>query len=171
MKIDKQLRVLECLKSGRYKVTEDRVLRLSHGKYVELKPNLLPTGYKQVVVANHRRGEANISVRVYYHCLIYLGNKGVYPDGWEIDHVDSDKTNCHISNLEPKTHKDNVNNRMEKHPIDVYNTIRSAEIANIKQLMAVGLSQAEIARRLNLNRLSVRYTINNIKTGKKLKYE
>jgi DNA-binding XRE family transcriptional regulator len=52
-------------------------------------------------------------------------------------------------------------------------TIRRKQIDEIKQLMDIEpkLSQSEIARRLNLNRLSVRNTMIKLENGCPLKYE
>ena len=49
--------------------------------------------------------------------------------------------------------------------------IRHKEIKAIKELMALDLSQSEIARRLNLCRTSVCRTINKIKAGKELRFD
>jgi DNA invertase Pin-like site-specific DNA recombinase len=49
--------------------------------------------------------------------------------------------------------------------------IRHKEIEQIKELMKMDLSQSEIARRLKLNRLTVRFTMKNIQDGKPLRFE
>ena len=49
--------------------------------------------------------------------------------------------------------------------------IRTAEITQIKALMGEGMKQSQIARTLNLNRLSVRRTMAKIENGEVLKYE
>lgn len=50
------------------------------------------------------------------HVLVakaFLGNKD-YKDGWEVDHLDSDRTNNCVDNLEWVTHKENIERAAEK---------------------------------------------------------
>lgn len=49
--------------------------------------------------------------------------------------------------------------------------IRHKEIAAIKEMLADGKNQSEIARTLGLERVSVHRTVNKILSGKKLKYD
>ena len=175
MVIDKQKRTMECIASGRYKAEQGEVFVLKSNGWHRLSPTLLPSGYKQLHICNHKRNEARVSVRVYLHIFVYMLHNGMYEDGLMIDHIDGDNTNNRIENLRAVTQRQNIN------PAKTYKTkakgnfqtnpIRSEGIKAIRELMEQGYSQAHIARILGYNRLSVRYTYNNIKAGKKLKYE
>lgn len=127
----------------------------------------LPTGYSQYILINES-GEKCI---VYRHVLSYLAKtRRLYPEGCHIDHIDRDIDNCRWDNLRAVSPRENQMNS-KKEVFTEWRTIRGKEIEDIKKLMSQGLGQAEIARKLNLNRLSVRYTMKQIEAGKKLKYE
>ena len=48
------------------------------------------------------------------HQLVYENFVGEIPDGYEIDHIDGDKTNNTVYNLRLVTHKENMNNPITK---------------------------------------------------------
>lgn len=171
MKKIKQQQVLQCLSCGKYKVIDDKIFTLHKGKneWRELKPHVLPSGYAQVTLFNSVRGKGNIDVTAYTHVVIYLANNGLYPEGWQIDHKDRDNRNCLPDNLEAKPAVDNIKNSSNNGG-GAIRLIRRQEIVNIKELSGKGMSQSAIARQLNLNRLSVRYTIKQIESGFPLKY-
>jgi hypothetical protein len=174
MKKAKQKLVLTCLECGKYKVEGDSLYYLvkKTGEWKMMKPIKHKSGYQQYRIGNNLRTEgANASVVVYRHILIYLAYNGMYPAGWHIDHINRDNTDNRPENLEakpPKENKENSTNRWDALPPA---KIRAKEIQQIKELMQQGLNHSEIARRLALNRLTVRYTIKNIESGKPLKYE
>lgn len=62
------------------------------------------TGYLQVNLTN------NIGVRkkYYVHRLVYETYVGHIPEGFEIDHIDCDKTNNSLDNLQLLTRKENM---------------------------------------------------------------
>ena len=138
-----------------------------------LKYNTLPSGYSQYTIFNSKRSGNNIKLMIYRHILIYLSNNGVYMEGWHIDHVDRNKENNLPINLIAKPPIDNVanSNRATGRRVNGLRVIRHAEIQQIKGLLAAGLSQSAIARQLDLNRLSVRYTIKRIQSGLPLKHD
>lgn len=45
----------------------------------------------------------------YWHRVIWYFINGEIPDGYEINHIDENKQNNHISNLNLMTHKENIN--------------------------------------------------------------
>lgn len=171
MKLLKQQQTIECLASGYYQIVNGQVYCKIKGSFKIMKPNILPSGYYQLVISNHRRGDKNISVRVYTHVLIYIATNGLYPVGWEIDHIDRDKNNTMPENLRAVPTMINAINKDSMDNGGCLRPIRGFEIDNIRTLLKAGRNQSEIARELNLNRLSVRYTIKNIEAGKKLKYD
>lgn len=171
MKTIKQLQALELLKHPKYKVIGGDLYSIKRGEWRVMSGTSLPTGYVQYSLCNHRRGAHHISIRVYKHIAIYLATNGVYKEGYEIDHIDRDKSNTHPDNLRAVPRQVNIENRGERVGSTCDRPIRGKEIDDIRRLLAEGLNQSQIARNLNLNRLSVRYTIKNIEEGKPLKYE
>ena len=175
MKLDKQLNALECLNSGKYLVVNDQVLTYHKTDKIwnVLKYRVLPSGYAQYTIFNSKRSGNNIKLMIYRHILIYLSNNGVYLEGWQIDHVDRDKANNLPGNLVAKPAVDNIANseRLRTNVVNGLRVIRHAEIQDIKDLLAEGLSQSAIARQLDLNRLSVRYTIKRLQSGLPMKYD
>lgn len=173
MKKDKQLKLLQILKTDRYKVLEDNILRKvqSTGEYVQLKGVVLPTGYEQLRLYNGKRGDGGINVIVYKHVIIYLFHNGIYDDGMEIDHIDRNNKNNNINNLRcivPQQTKvgEGGGNAGE------IRTIRGGEIAAIRERLFAGeTNMSRLARTLNLNRISVMYVVGKIKKGLPLKYE
>lgn len=172
MKKIKQQQVLYCLSSGKYKVIDGDIYTFHKGRkeWNLLKPNVLPSGYLQYALFNSRRGVEGIRVIVYKHIAIYLFNYGEYPEGYQIDHKDRDINNNLPSNLEAKTAKMNIVNSKSSGG-GCSRPIRANEINKIRILIKDGLSQSKIAKQLNLNRLSVRYTIDKINKGIPLKYD
>lgn len=169
MKKQNQLRVLENLKSGKYKVVNDKIFVLAKKGYKEMKGTTFPSGYKQFFFSP---GNPDLKVAAYCHQIVYLAYFGEYDETLVIDHLDRNNRNNMPLNLEPKTHKQNVENSTKrKRNKNGVRSIRNKEIKEIRRLHAEGRSQSYIARELDLNRLSVRYTIKNIEKGVALKYE
>jgi hypothetical protein len=162
MKSAKQLKVLDMLFSDRYKVINDSIYRMSKGKWLVMKPSTLPTGYQQYTLSINKN-----SVVVYRHIAVYLADKHLpYPEGYAIDHIDRDKSNNSPENLRAVPHWINASNSIGRRPVKDLRVIRGKE----KILHALGKSQSAIARELDLNRLSVRYTIKKLESGATMKY-
>lgn len=176
MKIDKQKEVLEILNNGKYKVCLNTGLLFSYRaakkQFIEVKPNILPSGYKQYTLFLGRYKKKKQIV--YGHQLVWLAYDGLYDPSKQLNHIDFNKGNNSLINLELITPQANV---IHSVPYRVYSkqgfkTIRANEIKEIKDLLNSGIkNQSEIARRLNLNRLSVRYIIKRIEKNKPLKYQ
>lgn len=169
MKTHKQKQVMSILATGRYEDHEGQIYSVRSKRI--LSPTILPSGYKQVKIFNGKRGKNGISAVVYVHVLVYMINFGEYPDGYEIDHIDRNVNNNHISNLRAVDTKTNNSNRSNPVRGSNQKNIRHEEINLIRDLHSQGLNQSDIAKRLNLNRLSVRYIIKKIESGESLKYE
>lgn len=169
MKKQNQLRVLENLKLGKYKVINDKIFALSGNCYKEMNGYTFQSGYKQFHLS---MADEKLKVSAYCHQIVYLAYFGEYDENLVIDHLDRNNRNNMPLNLEPKTHKQNIeNSNKRKRNESGVRSIRNKEIKEIRKLHAEGRSQSYIARELDLNRLSVRYTIKNIETGAPLKYE
>ena len=86
-----------------YYVTEDgRVISTKYGKTREIKPSIGKGYYKLNLYFNNKR----FSFRVHRLVAeIYHPNPNNLP---EVEHIDDDKLNNHISNLEWVTHSENM---------------------------------------------------------------
>lgn len=177
MKKEKQLDVIKCIDSGKYKIEDGNILSKKSDGWHVLKVHTQKSGYKQFDIFNGKRGTDGIKVRVYVHVFIFIYCNGIYEEGLLIDHIDGNVGNNRIDNLRTVSKADNINGdkfaktRRDTNQFKPVNPIRGYEIAEIRRLMALGHTQQGIAKNLGLNRLSVRYTYNNIKAGKTLKYE
>lgn len=173
MTTEKKIKAIECINSNRYKISDNGIMCYRAGVWRNMSPSILPNGYKQLTISNHKRQDTRISIRIYEHVFMYMLTHGIYDDGLIIDHIDGNPSNNHIDNLRAITQAVNVNpiKTRKTKGVNELRPIRMAEITEIRRLMNEGYSQSMIAKILDLNRLSVRYTINNIKNGKTLKYE
>ena len=84
--------------------SQGRVLSLKYGKMRELKPRIDRDGYLDVLL--YKNGK---QYRISIHQLVaraFIPNLENKP---EVNHIDEDKTNNHVSNLEWMTHKENIN--------------------------------------------------------------
>ena len=79
-------------------------LKLQPEKYKELKPGIQSSGYKQVVL--HEGFSKPTSFRV--HRLVAECYIGICPEGYEVDHINGDKVNNNISNLQYLTKEENI---------------------------------------------------------------
>lgn len=103
------------------------------------------------------------------HRLVMLAFEGECPDGYEVNHIDGDKTNCALSNLEYCTVSDNKKHAYRTglaswrppHPgfgkeNKRYNAkIDEKAVTYIHQLRSKGLKHREIAEQLNLSQAAV----------------
>lgn len=175
MKTEKQKLVLQILGNGKYRIDSVRGVlqsfRKGEGIWKDNVPNILPNKYIQHII--HLGRGKNTKAVVYLHILVWLACNGEYEEGMEVDHIDSDPSNCALSNLRLATPKQNVDfsikNRPKTHK--EWRVIRFEEIAQIRLLVSEGKNQSVIARALDLNRTSVRHIVNKIKNGEELKFE
>jgi NUMOD4 motif. len=88
---------------SRYLVSTDgQVYNIEHEKVI--KENLNSAGYLRVLLYN----DENEQKQVLVHRLVYLAHGGAIPKGMQINHMDEDKTNNQIQNLEIVTPQQNV---------------------------------------------------------------
>lgn len=102
---------------------------VQHGKVVnQVSPKGLPytRSISDRVVRGYDNGIGYLQVkcgfdgeihRKYLHTLVWEAFKGKIPEGREINHIDHDKYNCSLSNLELVTHKQNIEAMMEHYGI------------------------------------------------------
>ena len=69
------------------------------------KPRLTKTGYHRIIIYDKNLDKP----RDYYiHRFVNECFYGLIPEGYEIDHIQPDKSNNQIKNLQLLTHKENV---------------------------------------------------------------
>lgn len=100
-----------------YVSTKGDVIRVKEyeGKvyYQLLIPSTTKDGYKQVS-STARKGAIHI------HTLVMMTYVGPRPDGMEINHIDENKANNRLENLEYVTHKENMAKCNQKVPHKYY---------------------------------------------------
>ena len=97
-----------------YRIYEDgTVVRLAHriAKGVNLKEKtikkaLMKKGYLTVTL-HDKNGQRK---RFYVHRLVFEAFFGEIPAGYEIDHINGDRTDCTVQNLRLSTHRANCRN-------------------------------------------------------------
>lgn len=70
-----------------------------------LRPGTKENGYLQVALRDNTGKPKNY----YVHRLVMNAFAGECPDGCEVNHIDENKSNNHISNLEYVCHRTNIN--------------------------------------------------------------
>lgn len=83
--------------------------RAQPGRYLTFTSN--GSGYLQISLSHE-----GSSIKLYLHRVVWLAHKGPIPEGLEVDHIDEDKTNCALSNLQLLTHRQNVQKTQLKLP-------------------------------------------------------
>ena len=71
------------------------------------KPNLHKSGYLQIVLSHEGKTFTKFIHQVVAECYL-----GPCPAGYEVDHIDGNKTNNHISNLQYLTKTENLAKRI-----------------------------------------------------------
>jgi hypothetical protein len=151
----KQQQVLEILKGGKYQISNQGAIksfRKCDNEYKELVPTVLSSGFIQVIL---HPGKVNI----YMHNLVWLRAIGEFDEDAVIRHKDGNKANNTLSNL----YLDKVSSEEDPEP----GRITKDGLAEIMSMMTAypERSASSIARAIGMNRQTVNYTINKIKSG------
>lgn len=77
-----------------------------NGELREIKLSVKKTGYKYANIYWGRTKAERSSLRV--HRLVWVTFKGMIPEGWVIDHINGDKGDNRIENLQCITQADNT---------------------------------------------------------------
>ena len=99
--------------------------RLTGGK--ELKPKTKKNGYKELYLSISK----NKAKSFYVHRLIAQTFIGSIPDGHNVNHIDGDKANNNVSNLEIITYSENSKHAY-KHGLIKLNPQKGSEKSNSK---------------------------------------
>jgi len=146
---------------GRYDCSEE-------GNVYSLLTNcvLKPYTYAYPSVVLHKDGKRKTH---HIHALVASAFLGERPIGLVVNHIDSVKTNNHVSNLEYITHKMNVEHaikigiRNDVGEENSYSKLCNEDIPKIRELLASReFTQMQIAKMFGISN----YSISLIKTGK-----
>lgn len=142
----------------KYEIFEDgRIWSYSHNKW--MKPQLRPDGYFQILLSDN-----DGKIKTYrLHRVVYESVTGQpIPEDLQVNHIDENKTNNHISNLNLMTCKENTNwgTRNERAgkantKANTNNPITSKQVAQFDMegnLINVFPSASEVHRQLGFNR-------------------
>lgn len=149
---------------GKYSVTSDGKV-WSYKNRLFLKPMTAPNGYLKVNLTENGKPK-----NYYIHRLVacaFISNPENKP---ECNHIDGNKSNNNITNLEWCTHKENVIHSFRslgrssaRGESSGMSKLIRADVIKIKQLLAEDkLSQVEIARLFTISEQTISY----IKLGK-----
>ncbi len=138
--------------------------RIRYASSQRIAPCHMTSGYLRFgIVRNGKHTTASV------HRSVALAFLGPCPEGKEVNHIDQDKTNNRIDNLEYITHAENVSKAYYKvltncpKGEDTYNSkLTQAQVDEIRQMLAAGVSQRKIATRFGVSSVS----ICKINTGK-----
>jgi hypothetical protein len=123
-----------------------------------LKPTLDPDGYKCVSLFSDKR-------RTHYnHRLVAYAFLGPKPKGHQVNHIDGNKLNCHVTNLEYVTPAENSHHAARLNLIPFgecspHCTISKEDVLRMRQLYQQGMRFVDIAKEFGRARQVVRLII------------
>ena len=106
------------------------------------------SGYKMFVQSNGRKSQ--VTTRV--HKFIWEAFNGKIPDGFEVDHIDEDRSNNKLSNLRLLTKQQNISRAKRK--------LSNKEIQTVFYLKSLGWRQVDIAEELGCTQPLVSQILN-----------
>lgn len=148
-----------------YSIEEDgTVYSYAQNKPKILKPRVVSQskkGYLQVSLYNKdckRNSKGNLLPdQIYLHRLVWEVFNGPIPKTKEIDHIDGDTRNNHISNLQLVTRRSN----MIKYNEEKYGTLIYDLLPEIKKYYEEGLTASEIAEKTGKSYVTIWRVLNN----------
>lgn len=151
------MKVEQKLYKGCYLVSSDgKIKRITkNGNVVDKKPTVTKQNNGYVRVTIHYKNE-------YLHRIIarvFLGEI----DGFDVDHIDGNKENNNVTNLEIVTHKENVRRRDKKLGGTLYERAKQTRNKKIKYKWNDELfkSQKEIAEYFGKTQSNISYHLRN----------
>jgi hypothetical protein len=139
--------LFSCERSMEYSQASCIVRRIKPSK--QLAERKSRNGY--IRNALHKDGT---SENKYRHILVMESFIGSKPSGCEVNHKDGDKANNSLANLEYLTHRENLLHRYLPKDLTI------AEYYSGCLSLAKTNTLAEVARKLNISKSSIRYTLN-----------
>ncbi len=132
--------------------------RLNHvwilvpGRPKFLKPSRTANGYLMIRLKKRQRS---------LHLLVLESFVGARPPGMEGRHLDDNKENNHLCNLEWGSHSQNMQERT-LHGRDGVSSLTTSDVHEIRRLLALGMTQSDVAIRFHLTQPAV----SRLNTGK-----
>lgn len=108
--------------------------------------HLLKVGYHVVGPTINGR-----NVNMYVHKIVAELFIGPCPDGCEVNHIDGNKTNNRVDNLEYVTHCENMRHARRNNMIKDRCRLTADDVRNVRQLRASGHSYSQIARKAGVS--------------------
>lgn len=150
--------------NGRYWVSESGdVINKDTG--FTLTPTVSPTGYH--IVSKPCTGQGRL------HRLVYESFIGAIPSGMQVNHLDGDKGNNHISNLEVCTPRENTEHayktglaKGKKGEENSMSKVSEQDVLNMYDMFLKGYDNSQVA---DIYGLSDRY-VSSIRHGDRWKY-
>jgi len=124
-----------------------------------LKPIKKNTGYLYVFLYNHKGMKKH-----YIHLLVLNIFKGKKPEGYEARHLDGNKQNNHINNLEWGTKKENTDDKRKHGTIPIphkskFTKLKPKDIPVIRELHKKGYSYRKIGELFGTSHTTIRKII------------
>jgi hypothetical protein len=124
-----------------------------------LRPKTNDNGYQEVNLSKH-----NIARMHKIHALVANAFLGECPNGHEVNHKDTIKSNNRVENLEYCTHHANMLHSLLNGRYCTGERVWSSlfteqDVRTIRSLYAQGVRQCEIARRFNANQKAIHYIV------------
>lgn len=157
-----------CAQDARYEVSSrGRIRTIATGKLRKTSPN--GTGYPQLSVRMHGTKRQAIHA---VHVLVAEAFLGPCPEGHWIHHIDENRANNHISNLQYKKRGKHTGDHMRKawkdgkmtnHGETHYKAkLTKKNVEKMKELHRQGTSYAELGRMFNVTRSCVHQALSGI---------
>ena len=134
--------------------------RYPQGKILCLKKDMC--GYRQIGLSRNNKSKS-----VTVHSLVILAFVGKGPDGMDINHIDGDKTNNHVDNLEYCTHHKNMRHAIKSGLLDNsgenhgQSKLTETQVLEIRaRYEAGGIFQRELAKEYGVGYTTINYIVN-----------
>lgn len=111
---------------------------------LQITPNKNTKGYLVVKLYNPKNDNYKF---FYLHRLVYMAYYGEIADKMEIDHIDGNRQNCALSNLQAVTHKVNCNNPTSIRRYVRANALDKGKFNRDRMIAAQGQQNKERLRR------------------------
>jgi len=149
-----------------YKVGEDgTVISYKFSKQKVLKPQMVTQSKKKYLAVglynenNKRTKYGKTPAMNYVHRLVWEAFVGEIPEHLEIEHIDQNPHNCHLSNLKLVTRKENIDSHYRSKYGFLYTEKRDEIIQDYLQLKSYDL----VAEKWNVNVSTIFRVIKNKK--------
>lgn len=139
--------------SSHGRIRRDKHSNKSHAGDI-LKQGVNPQGYKRVELLLDGKRHAFLT-----HCLVALCFLGPRPEGFQVNHIDGDKGNAFIGNLEYVTPSENVRHafrlglRKATGVDNNFSKLSEKDVVEIRRLYSTGIyTCADLAGRFNVSK-------------------